>query len=165
MSSRKYASPLLVDIIPSRWLLVAMLVLHVGAMSLVALTSLSIAIKVGINLLIITEFTLVLLRFGWCTTWFSIAIPMMQYKSVEWDDNDQWLLRDQDNQEHAALLLPGSYVHPYLVIVNLRLLNKSWFSRNVYLVFLPDNIDRELFRRLRIRLRWYSNQVPDNSVA
>lgn len=52
---------------------------------------------------------------------------------------------------HDAKLLPGSFVSPYLTVLNLRLDGSRW-ARHV--VILPDAVDGESFRRLRVLLRW-----------
>lgn len=52
---------------------------------------------------------------------------------------------------HQAALLGSSYVSPYLTVLNLRP-EGSRFAR--HLVILPDAINAEDFRRLRVWLKW-----------
>ena len=157
MSSPKYASPLSIDIVPSRLLLAAMLLMHAGALALIYIVSLPLAAKVIVSLLVVISFFVVALRFDWIATNSTLLHRMTRIQSVLWDENDQWQLTDQQGKEHYAELLPTSYMHRYIVVVNLRLINRPWYKRNLSLVFLPDNINKEIFRRLRIRLRWYSS--------
>ena len=52
---------------------------------------------------------------------------------------------------HPGVVLPGSFVAPWLTIVRWRPPGRR-FSRS--LVILPDMLDPESFRRLRVILRW-----------
>jgi toxin CptA len=60
-------------------------------------------------------------------------------------------------------LLGSSYVSPGMTIVNLRL--RGW-GRYRRVILVPDNVDPEGFRRLRIWLRWRGerNVNPDTAV-
>jgi len=165
MSLQKYASPLSINILPSRYLLTAMLLMHTGALVLVILISLPWAVQLLFSLFVVASFFILAFRFGWIASWSAVSRFMIAGKAIRWDENDQWWLLSQDNREYHAELLPTSYVHHIMVIVNLRLTGQPWYKRRVSVVFLPDNIEAETFRRLRIRLRWYSIQVPDNSAA
>ncbi|MBS4097101.1 MAG: hypothetical protein KGZ83_09755, partial [Sulfuricella sp.] len=50
-----------------------------------------------------------------------------------------------------AALLGTSFVAPYLTILNLQPLEGRW-ARHV--VILPDAVNREIFRKLRVVLKW-----------
>jgi toxin CptA len=50
-----------------------------------------------------------------------------------------------------AKLLDSSFVAPYLTVLNLRI-SGARFARQV--VILPDAVDSEMFRKLRVLLRW-----------
>lgn len=52
---------------------------------------------------------------------------------------------------HSARLLGNSCVTPWCAILNLRLAGKRC-SRSM--VIVPDAVDAQTFRRLRVRLRW-----------
>jgi hypothetical protein len=66
-----------------------------------------------------------------------------------------WLLQDQQGEMRPARLLPSSYLHPRLVILNFAL-DESPRRRN--LVLCPDSLDAQTLRQLRARLR-ILNQV------
>ena len=52
---------------------------------------------------------------------------------------------------HAATLQDSSFVAPYLTVLNVRV--PGWrFTRHV--VIMPDSLDAETFRQLRVWLRW-----------
>ena len=62
----------------------------------------------------------------------------------------------------AVTLLPGTTVHPWLTALRLR----DDDGRVHRLVVLPDAMDRQDFRRLRVFLRWQAARVkPGNDVA
>jgi toxin CptA len=50
-----------------------------------------------------------------------------------------------------ARLLPSSFVAPYLTVLNLRVAGRRFPA---HVTILPDAIDGEDFRRLRVLLRW-----------
>lgn len=52
---------------------------------------------------------------------------------------------------HAAKLRQSSFVSPWLTVLNLNPENARW-ARNV--VIMPDSMQNEEFRRLRVWLRW-----------
>jgi toxin CptA len=57
----------------------------------------------------------------------------------------------KDGELHEAALLGTSFVAPYLTVLNLKPAN-SRLARHV--VMLPDNVDGENFRKLRVLLKW-----------
>jgi len=165
MSSPKYASPLRFDINPSRILFAALCLLHVGAVALVVPLALPLLLKICFILIISASLLVCLIQAGWIKAGMPLAQLFPQLVEAVWDDNDQWLLIDKWNEEYRAQLLPTSYVHTRLAIINLRLQDQPWYGRHRTIILMNDNIDSETFRRLRIRLRWYASQVPGNSVG
>jgi hypothetical protein len=71
-------------------------------------------------------------------------------RRLSWLADGQWVLEDGSRQAQAALLLPSSYLHPRLLILNFKLVANG-HRRNVLL--LPDSLDAESLRQLRSRLR------------
>jgi len=57
----------------------------------------------------------------------------------------------KDGRRHEAALLGTSFVAPYLTVLNLKPAD-SRLGRHV--VILPDNVDGECFRKLRVLLKW-----------
>ncbi len=56
---------------------------------------------------------------------------------------------------HEASLLGSSFVAPYLTVLGLKLAD-SRLARHV--VILPDSVDVECFRKLRVLLKWRCNE-------
>ena len=79
--------------------------------------------------------------------------------------DDRWILAAENGEEIQAHLVAGSFVHPQFTTVNLKLTGKPWYTRYRSFVFIPDNVDAEVFRRLRVRLRWYSTPDQDSLGA
>lgn len=69
--------------------------------------------------------------------------------TLVWDGQDRWSLHSADGQNVPARLAAGSYVSPYLVLLNF--VTGRWWQRRT-LVLLPDALDAGSFRRLRVRL-------------
>lgn len=69
---------------------------------------------------------------------------------VSWEGQGVWRLRQRNGIEWIGELLPGYFAEPRLVLLNFVL--RPW-RRRASVVFLPDNIESEALRRLRVRLR------------
>jgi len=66
-----------------------------------------------------------------------------------WEVDDDWTLWCNDSSEIVGQLRPESYESTWLVILRLQL--QQGGRRTI--VILPDMLDRQSFRRLRVRLR------------
>ena len=143
MSQIKYATPLLIELLPSRWLFVVLSFMHAGAM-------------------------LVLLPLPW--PWWSqtvlcgiIAISLWHQLRTHalliapqavvtllWDADDEWTLHLQNKQTLSGELAHSTFIHPWLTVLNFKNPGK-WRQRSV--IILPDNIHPDVFRQLRVRLQ------------
>ncbi|MBK8638372.1 MAG: hypothetical protein IPN92_08815 [Chromatiaceae bacterium] len=74
--------------------------------------------------------------------------PWSLREAVWWPDG-AWSLIQGDGRERDGRLLGSTYVSPALVVLNFRC--GRW--RTASLVLLPDNLEADLLRRLRVRLR------------
>jgi toxin CptA len=70
-------------------------------------------------------------------------------RAAELDPEGAWTLRLADGRALAARLLPSSFVHPKLVVLNFR---TGRLARR-HLVLAADAADADALRRLRVRLR------------
>ncbi|MCF6354382.1 MAG: hypothetical protein L3J26_04660 [Candidatus Polarisedimenticolaceae bacterium] len=70
-------------------------------------------------------------------------------RSAQWDSAGEWMLFFANGDEIAAQLKASSYLQPWLVVLNF---STSRFRRHT-LILLPDAVDPERLRRLRVRLR------------
>lgn len=67
---------------------------------------------------------------------------------IVWHADGNWTLHRAQGEPHAAALLPGSLVHPWLLVLRFRLESGVAVSR----VILGDETDADALRRLRARL-------------
>jgi hypothetical protein len=65
-----------------------------------------------------------------------------------WDMSGGLKVTDRERNVCEALIKDDLFVHPYLIILNLQLVEGG----NRTLVLLPDSAEGELLRRLRVRL-------------
>ena len=72
-------------------------------------------------------------------------------RSLHMNAKGEWRLELHDGSVQDAVILPSSFVAPYLTVLNCSLTGR--WSR-YHLVILPDALDAESFRRLRVWLRW-----------
>ena len=59
--------------------------------------------------------------------------------------------RTRDGQWRQGQALSSSFISPWLTVLSLRV---AGAARARHLVILPDNVETEAFRRLRVLLRW-----------
>jgi toxin CptA len=76
--------------------------------------------------------------------------------SLELDDECPVVFQLRDGRELEGELLGSSFVAPWLTVLNLRPAGR-W--RACHVVILPDAVDREAFRKLRVLLRWKCAQA------
>jgi hypothetical protein len=139
MSSRRYAAPLYLDPKPSRRLISVLFALHCGAVVvLLSLNGWQIAVLVILCILSLAGFIQThVLRRG-----------RFAVRRLVWNTDGSWTLLLSSHEYHGARLLPSSYIHPELVILNFRI--DRWCARSV--VLAKDALDGETHRRLRVRL-------------
>lgn len=156
MSSPKSAPPLKVDLRPSRWLAGLILFAHGGALAVLVPLSLPVwalgpLVGVITGSLVYTLKTHAMLR------------GPLTIRRVVWDSDNDWLLHAASGEQLAVRLLPGSYVHPLLVILNFELetapqrgglLN----ARRRSIVLAKDSADATTLRQLRARLNFFKPQ-------
>ena len=118
---------------------------HLGALSVIPLVPMAPAPQLGISLLIAISLVHALRTHVLRANGYAI-------KSAEWDGENEWILFMADGKTAPARLKSSSYVQPWLVILNFSL---GRFSTRT-LILLPDAVDPELLRRLRLRLRLIS---------
>ncbi len=70
---------------------------------------------------------------------------------LETGEGGSLLLQTRRGEWREGALLGSSFVSPYLTVLIVRTEGKL-FARHV--VIMPDSLDAEDFRRLRVRLRW-----------
>ncbi len=92
----------------------------------------------ALSLTVLTAFS-----FVWCWRRKRLVVLKMNVKGELFvQQQEEWL---------ETKVLSSSLVLPYLTVLNLKVPNRRW-SFNV--LVLPDSVDAESFRRLRVWLKW-----------
>lgn len=165
MSSAGFARSLSIEPGTSRLFAAAVLFLHAGAFALILALPVSIWV-IAVLALAVTASCL-----------FTLADPVLRLRpssiaALEWRGDGRWQARRRDGGEEALALLPDTYIHPWLVVLNFRRGGDGWSVRwrhftaapsvetgmNLVsirrsMILLPDSVDPETLRRLRARLR------------
>lgn len=155
MSSSRFAERVEFDIRPSRLLGGALIVLHAGAVALVAAVTLPFWAQLLLGAAVLTSL------------WQSIGrhVRLLHPNAITGlicDGAAQWWVRFRSGDTEPVTILPTSYLHSQLVVLNLR----STISGQVRsAILLGDNIDRTTFRRLRVRLLLAKADFRDARLA
>ncbi len=143
MSSPKYATPLILEPRPSRWLLLLMLFAHGGAVAvLLVLDEWSWPIRLFLAVAVLVSLWFSLGRLGW---WQSPT----RIRRLIWQTGNEWRLALSNGEILTARLRPSSFMHPWLVVLNLCVEGQR-LPRS--LVLARDSLDATTFRQLRVRL-------------
>jgi len=141
VSSKKYGQSLHLQPHSSRHFSMALLFLHglalIVAANLTVPGWISIILSVAILANFYTTFTVHVLGRG------KNAIL-----SMVWDDDGEWKLINGEREELVANLLPNSYVHTQLIVLNFLL--EQGGRRTA--ILLKDSLDHKSFRDLLIRM-------------
>jgi toxin CptA len=143
MSSKKYAAPF--SLIPevSRRLTGLLFVGHGGAIILLYFLALPVVLRWFIAVGLVANLIVVLRK-------QSGRPGPGNVRALLWQAEGDWMLDIVGVGWQSAQLLPSTYAHPWLVVLNFRL-EEERRSRSV--VLLPDAIDGDNLRRLRVRLQ------------
>lgn len=142
MSSPRFAEPLYLQIKPSR-LLAGFLVLgHATAAVALAYIDLPPSVRLLLGLMIAASL------YRNLRVHVLLNAPRSLLRLV-WEASGKWRVWDAYGREHPASLAPDFYVHPRLVILSLKL---EGMGRRAVLL-LPDSLDSDALRRLRVRLK------------
>ncbi len=138
MSSEKSVSPLTLSPEPSRILKSILLITHLGGAALLWPLDLSWTAKLVLWLMLTVSLVASWPRRGGNGV-----------RRLVWQADDDWLLQMPDGSEVDARLLPGSYCHPWLVVLNFQIADSR---RRRSVVLFADALAPDMRRRLRARL-------------
>ena len=134
--SNEYANPLQCKIHASRWLAVAMHLLHLIAVIAVFITQFDYMIKA-------------VLLLGVVVSWIYYRRISQQNIWLVWGDGQHCLYGESTDQLINARLTGQQILLPWLVILNL----KTAQNKTIHLIITADRIEPLAFRRLKVRLR------------
>lgn len=129
---------------PSRRLALLLCLAHAAAAGAFLVLELPIWLKISLVLLIGASCGVYL--YGPALLRGSGAIVGLEIR-----DGDKLSFQTRRGEWREGTLLGSSFVSPYLTVLNFRT-EGNLLARHV--VILPDSVDADEFRRLRVRLRW-----------
>lgn len=143
MSSSASAATVDVAIRPSRTLAGVLAAAHGGAIVCVMITALPLWARLSLTVLVAAGL------------WHSLTRYVLQRRpdaitGLRCDGDGRWFVRWRTGVVEPVSLLPDSYLHPAVVVVNLRV---EADRRRRAVILLADNVDPESFRRLRVCLK------------
>ena len=147
--SNAFLQPLIIDYHISRGVWIYLLLLHLFALHALWYSDLPTVFSLPASLVVIGS--LARRSRQWRN---SAQCPLI--RQVILDSENRWWLRRQGAGDSRLGLLPGSFVHPWIII--LRFVNEA-AGRDTF-ILCRDNLDADTLRRLRVRLR-YPNKAPD----
>ena len=128
---------------PSLYFAIALVVSHGAALAVLAPLALPIWAKILLASLVLIS----LLYHVWHDAWL---LALSSNKTLLLD-GDMILLVARNGDQVTARVLADSLVTPYITVLNV-LPQGSHLARSV--IILPDSLDAESFRQLRVWLRW-----------
>jgi len=144
------SAPLYLELRPSRIFALVLLVIHLGAVGCLLMVPLPWPVRVVAAGTVLFSFRYTLFR----------RALLRHDKSVTallWDDLGEWKLFFSSGEE-AARLEPDTFVSSWLVVLNFSAASAT--GRHSVVIF-PDSLDRESFRRLRVRLWLDGREEPE----
>lgn len=141
--------PIRLDFKPSITLTLMICIAGLGAVAILILPALIWQIKLPAGMAIFTAVAYAVCRHGllWMP-WSYVALCV--------NSSNQLQLMRRDGKVLSVDVCGDSVVTPYLTVVNCREPDEKWFAclRAPQLVILPDMLDAESYRQLRVWLRW-----------
>lgn len=101
-------------------------------------------IKIITSILVAIAAVYTLMQHAW------LNLPW-SYHALEIGSTGELQLLCRNGTRLTASILPDSFVHPWLTIVNVRLEGSRWRSS---VLLTPDRVETEPYRQLRVWLRW-----------
>ncbi len=150
MSSTAFVTPIDLELRPSRRLAWFFGVAHACIFPVVWLLDLPGWMRAVLTLMVLASGLRVARQFGAATGGSTLI-------RLQWRAGESWLLFLAGGELLEARLLPCSYVHRHLVLLNFRCLDRR---RNFSCVITRDRMTPDTFRRLRVLLRWHIGKKP-----
>lgn len=128
---------------PSTYFTIALVVSHGAALAVLVPLALPLWARILLALLVLVS----LLYHVWHDAWL---LALSSNKTLMLD-GDMILLVARNGDQVTARVLTDSLVTPFITVLNV-LPQGAYLARSV--IILPDSLDSESFRQLRVWLRW-----------
>lgn len=96
-----------------------------------------------------------------------ISLHFLKYQksnnitSIKLNQSDEWVVELNHNESHKVELYGECIVSYFLVWLNFTTSSDARKRKNFHLLLLPDSADKDLLRKLRVRLRFLSHTDKD----
>ena len=140
-SPKAYAAPLVLDLGPSRRLGRLLAAAHLAAAASLWLAHVPAIVQIALTAVLAARLARHL----------PLHARRRHHASVErlvWDAQGMWRLWLRDGRVYQAELLPAAYVQRFLAVLRFRCED----GRTRTAILLPDAVEPETFRRLRVRM-------------
>ncbi|MBI2311386.1 MAG: hypothetical protein HYU77_02655 [Betaproteobacteria bacterium] len=149
------AVPMPVAIRPSPRLVMAFLLAHGSAAAAVASLPLDPSASFSLIFVFLANGIYLVMRHG------RLSLPG-SVVGLEMNQDGTWFLHERGGRKRMAVLLDECHASPHLAVIRFRPAGRR-LARSI--VILPDAVDPEAFRRLRIWLRWGRAAGPRPRVS
>lgn len=139
-----------VSLKPSRYILAALVTVHTAAAVVVWPLQIPGVAKATLVAFVVASFARSLWRNALLKTRGAIV-------AIALEDSQNVSVRTREGPWREARILGTSYVSPRLTALNLRVEGLTLVR---HVVMVPDNVDSEDFRQLRVMLRWGNRNPP-----
>lgn len=137
--------PIQIDFKPSITLTLIICTMGLGATAILILPTLIWQLKLLLGIAIFTTVTYYICH-------HCLLLLPWSCISLNVNSNHQVQVSQRNGKVVSVDICPDSVVTPYLTIINCKVQEAKFFT--LHLVILPDMIDAEFYRQLRVWLRW-----------
>lgn len=130
----------------SQFLAWFLFIIHVVTLALIPILTLPIWVSLGMGLGVITSLVITLRT-------HVLFHGRRAVVGLIWTNDGHWILTYADGMVRSEELMPGSFIHPRLVVLNFRVSDTDFPSHFHSVVLCADSVEPSIFRRLRVRLR------------
>lgn len=141
-----FERPIKLRLQPSKWIIIAIVLIHLGALSSLYFADIHSHILLALCLLVLLSLFNCYYRFIYLQ---GISPATGRYADLLLNDKDEWFISNKDRGMSLVTLSSESYVHSALVVLNFK---QGRAKRSVILT--ADTVPADTFRRLRVRLRF-----------
>ena len=136
--------PILITYRPPLWMAITLVISHVGAIICIF----TVPVPPWIRFLIVTA---VISSFLWTLSRYLSYRYRTEPVRLILNSSDDWTLADERGDRPISLF-PGAFVHPRLLVLRFR-----DNRRSCSFILTRSNMDADMLRRLRVRLRFSNN--------
>lgn len=147
--------PIKLNLKPSYWLAALLAASSLGACIIVLCMPMPISLKIFICVPVV-------LAAAYFIAQDTLILLPWSFTGLALNTKGELLVTRKDGLDSTASVLPSSFVAAYLTVLNLKISGSRW-RRNMLLT--PDRVDGDVFRQLRVWLRWGDSERNQNKTS